>query len=94
MNIIVTYDIVSNKRINEVSEYLKSCGFFRLQKSVFYGKIDNETYNNIKYELENMINLDVDSIYIFDICNKDINNLVYKSSNIEKRFINNEFLLI
>ena len=48
MKYIVSYDISVGKIRKEFSDFLKSEGFIRIQKSVFLGKI-NKKYMSVSY---------------------------------------------
>lgn len=74
MKYVVSYDISDDKIRNELSNFLKSEGFIRIQKSVFLGGI-NKKYMYKKFkELSERIDKIKDSIIIFPLCNIDFQN--------------------
>ena len=74
MYIIVSYDIVNDKKRNKVAKVMKNYGK-RVQKSVFECLIDDKEYVEMKNKLEMIINLETDSIRFYFICSKCKNNV-------------------
>ncbi|MTB64575.1 CRISPR-associated endonuclease Cas2 [Streptococcus sp. zg-86] len=65
MFIILSYDI-GQKRLNKV---LKTCRKYlvHIQKSVFEGQISPSKYRQLKYELGQLIDVQVDSVIIYQL---------------------------
>ncbi|NLL06134.1 MAG: CRISPR-associated endonuclease Cas2, partial [Clostridiaceae bacterium] len=61
----VIYDIISNKTRNNIIKKCKNVGLYRVQKSVFLGDLEDNKFDELKLELDSMINKDKDSVYIF-----------------------------
>lgn len=82
MFVIITYD-VGVKRVGKVCKKLKEYLTWS-QNSVFEGKITKTLLMQCLYELELIIDLEVDSIYIYQIDNPtQIEKITY---GIEKSF--------
>lgn len=70
MFIIVSYDIVDNKRRARIAKVLKSYGY-RVQKSVFECRLDDDrNYLKMKRDIEKTINRDEDSIRYYFLCGR------------------------
>lgn len=71
MKYIISYDISNGKIRKEFSDFLKSEGFIRIQKSVFLGKINKKyMYKSLRTWTEKLDKVD-DSIIIFPLCEED-----------------------
>ena len=71
MNYIISYDISNHKLRKDLSDYLISNNFIRIQKSVFLGNIDTENlFNKITF-LNHFLDDKIDSILICPLCNDD-----------------------
>lgn len=71
MKYIISYDISNGKIRKEFSDFLKSEGFIRIQKSVFLGKINKKyMYKSLRTWTEKLDKVE-DSIIIFPICEVD-----------------------
>lgn len=66
--LIVTYDI-AEERVNKVRKTLKKY-FNWVQNSVFEGEISEGKLTKCIYELNNIINSEVDSVYFYRLENK------------------------
>lgn len=92
MKIMIAYDIKKNKIRNGVIDILLDYSFIRIQKSVFIGEADKNKLKKILYLLRDTINRKEDSLYIFNICDKDFNNAQFLGKIINSRFINEEII--
>lgn len=71
MKYIVSYDISVGKIRKEFSDFLKSEGFIRIQKSVFLGKINKKyMYKRFRDWIEKIDKIE-DSIIVFSLCDLD-----------------------
>ena len=67
MLVMISYDVVDDKKRLKVMKYLKDYGV-RVQKSVFDCNVSGETYEKIKSEIDKMINLRKDRVRYYRIC--------------------------
>ena len=67
MFIVVAYDIVSDKRRNEVANVLKDYGT-RINFSVFECEINKESLSELKSKIAGIISRKKDSIVFYEIC--------------------------
>ena len=71
MFIVVSYDIVDDKRRRNVSNFLLDYGT-RVQKSVFECVVDEYRYIEIKQRIEQIIDMEDDSVRFYSICEDKI----------------------
>lgn len=69
MFIVVSYDIVDDKRRRNVSNFLLDYGT-RVQKSVFECVVDEYRYIEIKQRIEQIIDMEDDSVRFYSICER------------------------
>lgn len=77
MKYIIVYDISQVKNRKELSDYLLSERFIRIQKSVFLGDASLKEIKRIIEECNNLIKNKNDSIIIYPICREDLNKSVF-----------------
>ena len=69
----VIYDIVSNKTRNKVIKKCKNVGLYRVQKSAFLGDLESNKFDELKLELDSMIDGEKDSVYVFTMSKAELN---------------------
>jgi len=67
---LVIYDISNNKRLQKVAKKMEDYGH-RVQKSVFEIEATEFIIKKMRYEVATLMNMEEDSIVIFDICETD-----------------------
>ncbi len=72
MLIWVIYDIVKDKTRNKVIRKCKNIGLYRVQKSVFLGDVEENVFDELKIQLEDMIDLEKDSVYVFPMSKSEL----------------------
>lgn len=93
MKILVSYDIIETPIRNRIIDFLFNFGFQRIQFSVFIGEISKKRLNTFVNSLQIIIDNEKDSLYIFNICEKDFNNCIFLGKIINKQFLNDSFLI-
>ncbi len=79
MKYVVAYDIRDSKRRVKVFKLLKGYGY-NVQKSVFEIFVENNSIlKELIDEINNLINLEEDVVYIFPYYDKPITNESYKN---------------
>lgn len=63
---VVTYDITSDKRRNQVFNFLKGCGNHR-QYSVFTCPLGPSAFVSVRSEIHDLIHHDEDQVLFFDL---------------------------
>lgn len=92
MNVIISYDIVSNKTRRKVMRFLLNYGK-RIQKSVYFCAITLNDLKVIKSEIKKMIKTGEDRVRYWEVCNKCYETLEIHGITIDLSF-NDEFIII
>lgn len=87
MKFIISYDISNSYKRKEISDFLISCNFIRIQKSVFLGEIKTEILIGKISIFESFLSDKKDSILISPLCKEDF----FKSCFLGQTFDINHF---
>lgn len=74
MFVVVSYDIVNDRRRNRLAKILQDYGH-RVQKSVFECELDESLYWKMKKRLESLIDREEDSIRYYFLCGRCVHNI-------------------
>ncbi len=94
MYLVVVYDISSNTRRKRLSDYLKSKGLSRLQRSMFLGNPSPMTVKDVYRAIPRFIDLETDIVHIIPLIKYSIEHMkVYgkpfeEVRSVEKKEIN------
>ena len=90
MLVWVLYDISKNSTRNRAVKFCKNKGLSRVQKSIFLGMLDDNQRDELKIQMEDLIDKDTDSVYIFPSSKEylKITNLIGKG--FDKEMISDE----
>lgn len=86
----VIYDISKNKIRRNVVKITQLAGLYRVQKSVFLGRINLTELNALVEEIEDIIDRDTDSVYVFPMCQPDFKKVILKGNAFDKSLVNDE----
>ena len=75
-NIVVSYDIHDEKRLQKVAKLMKDYGE-RVLKSVFECTLSDAKFEELKYRVEKLIDPMEDSVRYYFICDKCIKEVTY-----------------
>lgn len=67
MFVVVSYDIVDDRKRTKVAKAMKSYGE-RVQKSVFECRVDDKQFLKMKRTLESIIDMNEDSVRYYFLC--------------------------
>ena len=67
----ILYDISLNKPRSRVAKLCKEAGLYRVQKSVFLGSIVRNRLDELRMQINELMNEATDSVYIFPMCEPD-----------------------
>ena len=67
---LIVYDIRNSKRLSKVEKCVESYAW-RVQKSVFESNATDETINQLKNRLNQIIDDEVDFVLFFQVCERD-----------------------
>lgn len=88
----VIYDITVTRTRNQVIKICKNIGLYRVQKSVFLGDIEEEDFDVIKLRLEDVVDLTVDSVYVFPMSKKQLNQAGLIGQAFDKELVTDEII--
>ena len=92
MLVWVMYDISSNKIRRNAIKICKNTGLYRVQKSVFLGEIEENDFDELKLKMEDIIDLDNDSVYIFPMNKKGLNQAGLIGQAFDKELVTDEII--
>jgi len=84
------YDIQKNKLRNKVAKYCKHAGLYRVQKSVFLGTLEENEKDILKLQIEELIDPDVDSVYIFPMSKNELRQTVLLGQSFDKKLVTDQ----
>ena len=84
------YDIVENKARTKIAKACIEAGIYRVQYSVFLGDLNKGQKRELQTIIEDLINDEVDSVYIFPMCREDFNNCSLLGQAFDKDLITDE----
>lgn len=94
MKVIVAYDISETKNRNMIIELLFFYGFTRVQYSVFLGEIKKKKLKILVKRIENIILNEEDSVYFFQVCERDFNDIKFFGKSINLYYFDFKFLFL
>jgi len=86
----IIYDIVQNRPRTKVAKCCKEAGLYRVQKSVFLGTIDRTRLDELQLQIETLTDEEVDSVYIFPICEPDFKKVILIGQAFDKKLVTDE----
>lgn len=88
----VVYDIADNTRRKSVARICLDKGLYRVQKSVFLGNLNANERDSMALECEEMIDPDVDSIYVFPMDDESFKKVKLLGQAFDKELVSDEVL--
>ena len=88
----VIYDIVDTKKRNKIAKACKGYGLYRVQKSVFLGRVNNNEVDELSIRCKDIIEEDKDSVYIFPMCDNDFKKVKLLGQAFDKKLVSDEIL--
>ena len=86
----VVYDIVETKKRTKVSNACKGYGLYRVQKSVFLGKLNKNQIDELALRCIDIIDEEKDSLYIFPLCEDDFKKVKLLGQAFDKKLVTDE----
>ena len=86
----VIYDIEDNKTRNKVAKYCKLAGLYRVQLSVFLGTVSSQQKDTLQLQIEEIVDLENDSVYIFPMSKNELQQTVLIGQAFDKNLISDE----
>jgi CRISPR-associated protein Cas2 len=88
----VIYDIADDKTRGRVAKACKGKGLYRVQKSAFLGTLNRNQIDELRIICEDLIDGDVDSLYIFPMCEDDFKKVKLLGQAFDKKLVSAELL--
>ncbi len=92
MLVWVIYDITENSTRKKVSDRCKDYGLYRVQKSVFLGDLNTNQRDSLAIECEEIIDIDIDSVYIFPMDEESFKKVKLIGQAFDKDLVSDEVL--
>jgi len=88
----VVYDITENSIRSKVARICLDKGLYRVQKSVFLGTLNANERDSLAIECEEIIDPDVDSVYVFPMDDDSFRKVKLLGQAFDKELVNDEVL--
>jgi CRISPR-associated protein Cas2 len=86
------YDISCNKKRNKIAKMCKGYGLYRVQKSVFLGTLNRNEIDELSLQSQEIIDEEVDSVYIFPMCDDDFKKVKLLGQAFDKKLVKDEVI--
>jgi len=86
----VLYDIQKDKSRNKVAKCCEKAGIYRVQFSVFLGDLNKTKRKELISQIEDLIDVEIDKLYIFPMCKEDFDQCVLLGQAFDKHLITDE----
>jgi len=86
----VLYDIVIHKSRSKVAKLCKQAGLYRVQYSVFLGTIDANQKDTLQLQIEQLIDVETDAVYIFPMSKPELQATVLLGKAFDKKLVTDE----
>lgn len=90
MIVWVMYDIKKNKPRTKAAKACKRAGLYRVQYSVFLGTLDEGEKEELSLEIEDMIDKDNDSVYIFPMSKNELKSTKLLGQAFDKKMVTDQ----
>ncbi|MDZ7691718.1 MAG: CRISPR-associated endonuclease Cas2 [Balneolaceae bacterium] len=86
----VMYDIKKDKARNKIAKACQQSGLYRVQYSVFLGTIDADRKDTLQLRIEELMDEDVDSVYIFPMSKDELKATELMGQAFDKDMVTDE----
>ncbi|UII27647.1 CRISPR-associated endonuclease Cas2 [Fulvivirga maritima] len=86
----VMYDIKKDKPRGKIAKACLHAGLYRVQYSVFLGMLTANQQDTLSLLLEELIDEETDSVYIFPMSKEELNRTVLLGQAFDKEFVTDE----
>ena len=84
------YDISKNKPRTKIAKACINKGLYRVQKSVFLGTLNRNQIDELNILCNEIIDPDIDSVYIFPMCEDDFKKVKLLGQAFDKDLVADE----
>lgn len=86
------YDITNDRVRRRIVKACENLGLYRVQKSVFLGDVDKNSIDELSLKSKDIIDEEIDSVYIFQMCKTDFENIILIGQAFDKKFVSDEIV--
>lgn len=86
----ILYDISNDKARNKVAKYCKQAGLYRVQYSVFLGKLELNDQDSLRLQIESEIDAEEDKVYIFPMSKNALQQTVLLGQAFDKKLVSDQ----
>ena len=86
----VMYDVTNDKARTKIAKYCKQAGLYRVQYSVFIGKLDKNERDVLQLQIEALIDEEQDKVYLFLMSKKALQESVLLGQAFDKKLVTDE----
>lgn len=90
----VMYDIKNDRSRTKVAKLCKKAGLYRVQYSVFLGRIENNEVDGLQLAIADYIDEDIDKVYLFPMSKKELKDTIQLGQAFDKKLINDEVMAL
>ncbi len=90
MIVWVMYDIKKDRSRTRVAKLCKQAGLYRVQYSVFLGTLEKNEKDALELQIEELINEDVDSVYIFPMSKNELQQTSLLGQAFDKKLVTDQ----
>lgn len=87
MIVWVMYDIEKDAVRTRVAKLCKQSGIYRVQYSVFLGTLEENEKDTLRLRIEEIINKETDSVYIFPMNKNELNKTILLGQAFDKKLV-------
>jgi len=86
----VMYDIKKDKARTKIAKTCEQIGLTRVQYSVFLGMVNTNDKDTLEIQLEELMDKETDSIYIFPMSKDELKETVLLGQAFDKKYITDD----
>lgn len=86
----VMYDIRKDKARTKIAKACEKAGLYRVQYSVFLGTIEANEKDSLQLQIEELMNIEHDSVYIFPMSSDELKKTALLGQAFDKKMITDE----
>lgn len=86
----ILYDISNDKARTKVARCCKQAGLYRVQYSVFLGKLDANQKDDLQLQIKELIDPQVDRVYIFPMSKQELRETVLLGQAFDKNLVTDQ----
>lgn len=90
MIVWVVYDIADDKIRTKIAKKCLEIGLYRVQKSVFLGNISKNDRDVLRLFVEEMIDQEEDSVYIFPMNKDELKDTILLGQAFDKKYVTDQ----